>query len=177
MKTELALKRKFNKRILSIILFGALLSFSANLFAQKANFSGNWTFNEGKSQLGEGRFRSPASKLTIVQKDSTLNMERTVKRMDGEESTLNEKFTFDGKVCENTGFMNNVKKSTLAWSADNKTLTISSSSVFERDGNTMEIKSTEVITISDDGKTLTINTTNTSPRGERKQTLVYDKAI
>lgn len=151
-----------------------LLSMSMNVKAQKANFSGNWTFNESKSQMGEGRFRT-TSKMAIAQKDSVLTIERTSKGRDGEESTLSEKYTFNGKVCENTGFMNMVKKSTLVWSADNKILTINSISVFERDGNTMEIKAVEAFSLSDDGKTLTINSTNTSSRGERKQVIVYDK--
>jgi hypothetical protein len=70
---------------------------------------------------------------------------------------------------------NRTKKSTANFSADGKLLTISSSAVFERDGNKMEMKSTEIFKLSDDGNALVIDATSTSPRGERKQTLAYDK--
>lgn len=159
-----------------VFIFSLILFASATVFAQKANLSGTWNFNESKSQLGENRFRMPASKLTIAQDENTLNIERQVKGRDGQDMTMKEKYTLDGKVSENTGFMNSVKKSTVAWSADNKTLTITSTTVMERDGNTTEIKQVENIKISDDGNTLTIDSTSTSPRGERKQTLVYEKA-
>lgn len=170
------MKTKICAKFLSVILFGVFMSGSTVLMAQKTNFSGSWNFNEGKSQMGEGRFRMPAPKLTITQDETTLSMEKNVKGRNGEEMTLKEKYTLDGKVCENAGFMNTVKKSTVVWSADNKSITISSTSVFERDGNSMEIKTTEIYSLSEDGKTLTINTTNTSQRGERKQILTYDKA-
>jgi hypothetical protein len=156
--------------ILSFIIFTG-----ASVLAQKVNLTGTWAFNEGKSQLGESRFRMPASKITITQDDNTLNMEKLAKGRDGEDVTMKEKYTLDGKVSENTGFMNSVKKSTISWSADNKILTVSSTTVMERDGNTTEIKAVENYKISDDGKTLTIDATTTSPRGERKQTLVYEK--
>jgi hypothetical protein len=47
---------------------------------------------------------------------------------------------------------------------------------FERDGEKMEMKMTEAWSISEDGKTLTIQSTVTSSQGEMKQTRVYDKA-
>ena len=176
MSTITTFKSKFGKQVLSVAFLGIFLSFGFNVLAQKADFSGTWNFNEGKSQLGEGRFRAAASKLVLSQSDSVLNLERSGKGMGGNDYQIKEKYTFDGKVSENKGMMNTVKKSTLAWSTDNKTLTINSTSVFERDGNSMEIRMVEAFSISSDGKTLTVNSTSTSQRGERKQTLVYDKA-
>ena len=46
---------------------------------------------------------------------------------------------------------------------------------FERDGEKTEMKSSESWKISADGKTLTIESTTTTPNGEMKQTRVYDK--
>jgi hypothetical protein len=156
--------------ILSILIFTGTTA-----MAQKVNLSGNWDFNESKSQQGEGRFRMAATKLTITQDETFLNIEKQVKGRDGQDMVMKDKYTLDGKVSENTGFMNSVKKSTVTWSADNKTLTITSTTVMERDGNTTEIKQVENYKVSDDGNTLTIDSTSTSPRGERKQTLVYEK--
>lgn len=158
-----------------VLILSFLVFAGTTVFAQKANFAGKWTLNESKSQLGEGRFRMPASKLTVTQDDNTLNMEKLGKGRDGEDVTTKEKYTLDGKVSENAGFMNSVKKSILTWAADNKALTITSTTTMERDGNTMEIKQVENYKISDDGNTLTIDSTSTTPRGERKQTLVYEK--
>jgi hypothetical protein len=176
MKTNKTLGSKLSKRVFSFILLGVLISFGMNSFAQKANFSGKWTFNEGKSQMGEGRFRAPASKMTVTQSEAALSIERTAKNRDGEDVTTTEKYTLDGKVSENPAMMNSVKKSTVAWSADNKTLTISSTTAFERDGNTMEMKAVEAFTLSADGNSLTLVSTSSSQMGERTQTLAYDKA-
>jgi hypothetical protein len=173
MKTKLDISTKVGKRITSVLFSIFILSLGFT-YAQKTSFAGNWTFSESKSQLGEGRFRAPASKLVVTQNETTLSLERTGKNRDGQDVTSTEKYTLDGKECSNSGAMNNVKKSTVTWSSDNKTMTINSSSTFERDGNSMEIKTVEIFTLSADGKSLTINTTSTSQRGERKQTLVYE---
>jgi hypothetical protein len=47
--------------------------------------------------------------------------------------------------------------------------------VFERDGQQMEITTTEIFTLSQDKKNLSIDYTSKSARGERKNTFVYDK--
>lgn len=166
-------QKLFMKKVVTLgFIFLMACSFT---FAQKTNFSGNWKFNEGKSQMGEGRFRMAAAKLIITQDDNTLNIERTGTRQDGETYSMKEKYTLDGKESENTMFGNNVRKSTVTWAADNKSLTINSTSTFERNGEKMERKSSEVYKLSDDGKTLTIESTSTGRNGEVKQTLVYDK--
>jgi len=65
-------------------------------------------------------------------------------------------------------------KSTATWSADGKTLTIVTTSTFERDGQTTEMKSTQVWSLTSP-TALSIVTTMTTPNGERKTTMVYDK--
>jgi len=47
--------------------------------------------------------------------------------------------------------------------------------VFDRDGETMEMKSVEQWKLSDGGKILSIDSSSSTPRGERKATMVYDK--
>ena len=158
------------------ILLNVFLLASAFTYAQKPNYTGDWNFNEGKSQLGDGGMRMTSTKIKITQDANTIVLERTSKRQSGEEMTSKETITLDGKECENTIMANRTRKSTASWSADGKLLTITSTSVFERDGNKMEIKSVEIFKLSDDGTALSIDATSTSPRGERKQTLAYDKA-
>jgi hypothetical protein len=169
------MKTNFKKSV-SLVFLSFFVLLGMTVFAQKANFSGKWTLNEGKSQLGEGQFRMAASKMNVTQDEKTLALDRIMNSPDGQEMTTSEKYTLDGKECQNTGFMEMVKKSTVTFSADNKVMTISSLTVFEREGNKMEIKAVEIFKISEDGKTITIDSTSTSPRGERKTTLVYEKA-
>jgi hypothetical protein len=163
-------------RTLTIVLSLAIvLAFSmVNAGEKKADFSGTWTFNEEKSELGEGGRWMIASKISVTQKDSVMTIERTAQRRGGEEFTTSEKLTLDGKECENT--MNErTRKSTANWSEDGKQLTIASKMVFEREGNQFEIKSVEIWQLTNEGKALSIDYTSQSPRGERKAVYVYDK--
>ena len=52
---------------------------------------------------------------------------------------MSEKYTLDGKESVNPIF-NTTKKSTATWSADKKSLTVSSVMVFEMNGERMRIK-------------------------------------
>ena len=169
------------KTLLTIARFSVLTLILLNFqekyaFAQKPDFSGTWTYNESKSVIPEGRFRGAALKLVNTQDQNNLNIERTSKGRDGAERKTNEKLTLDGKVCENPGFQNNIKKSTATWSPDLKKLNISSVMTFTREGETMEMKSTETWSLSEDMLTLTIEITSSTPGGEIKQTVVYDRA-
>ncbi len=153
------------------------LMIAYNTFAgdEKSNFSGEWALNNEKSDLGEGRFRRAAAKLTIQQEGNNLSIERLSRRQSGEEFVTTEKLTLDGKECENTTFGDRVRKSIANWSEDGKVLTITSTMVFEREGEQMGIKTIEIWKLTEEGNSLSINYTSSSPRGERKQMLVYDK--
>ena len=93
---------------------------------------------------------------------------------DGQEMKMTGKYTLDGKECENSGFMDSKTKSTVKWSADKKSITIASSTIFNMNGDSMEMKGTEIWKLEGD-KTLKIETTNSMPDGEMKTSLVYDK--
>jgi hypothetical protein len=140
----------------------------------KTDFSGTWTLNQEKTNLGEGGGWMLTTKMTVTQEANKLSVERLIKRRSGEESTVTEVYTLDGKECQNNQ-ENRQKTSTVVWSADGKNLTVSSKSVFEREGNKMEMTSVEIWKYSDDGKTLLVDSTSQSPRGERKVVYVYEK--
>jgi hypothetical protein len=159
-----------------------LLSFVENTSAQKPNFSGSWTFNQQKSDLGQqagggggrGFGGGAGGNLTIRHDGNNLVVDRIIMRQ-GEERTNTSKYTLDGKETENTMGNRGSSKSVAKWSADNKSLTISTTSSFEMEGQTRESKNNEIWTLTDGGKTLTINSTRATPQGERKMKLVYDK--
>jgi hypothetical protein len=153
----------------------ALFLFPATTFAagKKADFTGTWTLNESKSTIGEGRFR--LSTMIVAKQDGiNLELERTRTGRDGQPVTQTEKLTLDGKEILSEG-ENRTTKTTAAWSEDGKSLIISSTMTFTREGQTTEVKSQETWNLSDDGKTLTIQYHSSSPRGERNDVLVYDK--
>ena len=79
-----------------------LISFTTLAENEKLNFSGEWSLNEEKSELGEGRRWMVSSKLTISQENNIMTIERLLTRRSGDEFKINEKYTLDGKECENT---------------------------------------------------------------------------
>jgi hypothetical protein len=161
-------------QLFTLFIFGIFLLSSAAALAQKADFSGSWALNEGKSNLGESQYRG-SLKITATQDANSLSLVRLSKGRDDEDRTTNEKYALDGSESQNTGFMNSVRKSKASWSADGKTLTINSTMAFERDGEKTEMKFSETWVLSADGKTLTIESSLTTPNGDMKQTRVYDK--
>jgi len=112
--------------------------------------------------------------LVVKQEGNTLSTDRTMAGPDGEMKMTNN-YTLDGKVSENTGMMDMKTKSTVAWSEDKTSITISSTMVFDMNGESREMKSAETWKLSDGGKTLTIESTRTRPDGDMKTTAVYDK--
>ena len=168
--------QKIMKKMRLLMVLGVSVMFFVQVSAQNAviNFSGNWALNETKSNFGDAQFRMAASILTVKQEGNNLSTERTMNTPDGQEMKMTGKYTMDGKECENPGFMDSKTKSTVKWSADGKSITIASSTLFNMNGDNMEMKSTEIWTLDGD-KTLKIETSNTMPDGEMKTSFVYDK--
>lgn len=163
-------------RSMRYVLLGALLCLSVAFAAdKKPNFSGTWNINNEKSVVGEGGHRWNASKLTVAQQGNKLSVERLIQRQDGE-STVKDTFTLDGKECDNSSD-NRRKISHVNWLKDTSGITFTTKSTFERDGNTMETNTVEIWKLTDKASVLSIDNTSTSPRGERKATYVYDKAL
>ena len=152
------------------------VSHAAPLIAANADFKGDWNYNEQKSKLAEGRFRMNAQKIKVTPEGESLAIERTSASPNGDNFVTTEKLTFDGKTAESTVFGTSKKKSTASWSSDGQTMTINSTMVFERDGNSTEIKTVEIWKLTEGGKALSIESTTTSPRGTTTNTFVYDKA-
>jgi hypothetical protein len=162
--------------LLTLVIASFFILSSTVTFAQKANFAGSWNYIAEKSTVPEGGFRLVASKITATQDELTLNTEKVSKGRDGEDRITKDIITLDGKECENVVFGDVKRKSIATWSADGKSLTISSVMIFDRNGDKMEIKSSEVWKLSDDKSKLTLESSATTPNGEMKATLVYEKA-
>jgi hypothetical protein len=151
-----------------------LLLATTGLFAQ-ANFAGTWALNESKSNFGNSQFRMAATTYVITQDAKILSVEGTQPGFDGNEMKTSSKYNLDGSVSQNAGFMNSTSKSTIVWSADKTSLTISTTMNFDMNGESREFKSTSVWKLSDGGKVLLIESTRPGPDGETKTTAAYDK--
>lgn len=175
--------------VLPLLIVAALLLHTA-VMAQgsKTNFTGNWTYNAGKSNTGQpqgqasGQDQRPGGQgrggfgggdFTAKQEGNLLTVERTMNASDGSVRTMSSKYTLDGKESVNSSRMGE-SKSFATWSADGKKLTIETMRTMTRDGESRTMKTTEVWSLTD-SKTLQIETTMPSPNGERKTTSVYDK--
>ncbi|MEP6728660.1 MAG: hypothetical protein ABJC98_22745 [Bacteroidota bacterium] len=158
----------------ALLIFAVVMLSSFALSAQHASFSGDWKLDEAKSELGEFGGRVARS-IKAEQKEDAITTTRVSPGFNGGDPvTTTFKVTFDGKVAASEGFGGSKRKSTAKWSEDGKTLTVNSTTVFERDGQSFEIKSTENWTITKDGL-LSIITNSTSPRGESTTKAIYIK--
>lgn len=167
------MKMTFLKRILILLIAPAFLSAFA-IQANRVNFSGDWKLNEGKSDLGQfARFATRLIKAD--QKDDAITIAKTAPSFNGEDVTITETLSYDGKETETTVFGSSKRKSTAKWSDDGKTFTISYTLLFDFNGQITEIKGTETWTLSDDGKVLTLQINSSSPQGEFSSKAVYDK--
>jgi hypothetical protein len=162
------------KNALVLTLAVALVA-PAVVDAQKADFSGSWTFDEAKSDParapggggpGGGRMGGGTpSKLVIKQTGAELTVERTlpngsetaVYKLDGSEST-NKTGTGQSKVK-------------AVWEGANLVLT--GKQAVSTPAGEFEIDTKDVYTVT--GNVLTVTTTRTTPRGDITRKLVFNK--
>lgn len=175
-------KRDSNYTIVAAIFSAALLLMPYGLHGQgsKANFTGSWAYNAEKSDAGQGQQPGAPGRggfgggdFTAKQEGNLLTVERVRNAPDGTSSTITSKYTLDGKESVNTSRMGD-SKSVATWSADGKQLTIKTARTINMGGETRTVNSTEVWSLSDP-KTLSIESTMSSPQGERKTKSVYNK--
>jgi hypothetical protein len=111
--------------------------------------------------------------FVATQDANLLTVDRTRPDQNGAQQTITSKYTLDGKECVNTSGMGEAK-SVATWAADGKSLTIVTNRTFDRNGQSMTMKTTEVWTLTSPSA-LTIVSTRTSQNGDRTSTMVYDK--
>ena len=145
----------------------ALAFLSASAFGQKVNFSGDWTLNEDKSELGYEFSLAPKA-LTLVHTKKTFD-QTALSEWDGMEYEAKTHFTLDGEVCENPGFEDSVTKSTAVFDKKAKTLKIVTDGEVQGMGYTL----TQVYSMKDDN--LVIEMEAASDMGEMFETYVFDK--
>ena len=145
----------------------ALALVSALSFGQRANFSGDWKLNEGKSLLGD-QFSLAPKTLNVVHKKKTFDL-TSMSEFNGESVEGKQHLTLDGEECENVGMMESVTKSTALYDKKAKTLTVVTK------GSVQGYDYTLTQTFSMKEGNLVVESEATSDMGEMAETYVFDK--
>lgn len=168
----------------------------------KPNFSGKWKLDASQSQMGGGMGMGgggrpggggppgggppgggpPAGgapgggmgnqEVTITHDATTL---RIVQQVAGESRTMT--YTIGGSASKNPmgmGRMQAEMTTTTVWAGN--TLVTEGKATMSGPNGDMEISSREVRSLSADGKTMTVETTTITARGENTRKMVYTKA-
>lgn len=151
------------------------------------NFGGTWSLDKAKSQGLDPRMANAESVTCVItQDDKTLSIEWKITGGQapaggpgggggmGRGPAGPQTYSLDGKetTSEAMGGTNTTK---ATWSADGKTLELSSVRAGNFNGNEFKFTSVDKLSLSDDGKTLTVNRHRESQRGTQDSTLVFTK--
>jgi len=110
----------------------------------------------------------PAAELFITQLSTRMTIEQKV----GDQARTSS-YGLDGSESRNQGMMGRDFVTTTSWSDD--TLVTKGKNSFSTPMGEMTIETTEVRTLSEDGKRMTVALTTVTPRGTLSRKLVYDK--
>jgi hypothetical protein len=165
---------------------------AAGAAAPAASFAGTWSLDKAKSQgLSQGMMSAESVTWTITQDDKQISIDsKLVAGQPAAGATPPpagpgggrggggpmgpRTFTLDGKevTAEAQGGSNTTK---ATWSSDGKTLELSSVRTGSRDGQEFKFTTVEKLTLSADGKALTVARHSESPRGPQDSTMVFNK--
>jgi hypothetical protein len=137
------------------ILFAAAMCLSATVFAQKNSFSGNWQINTQKTDFGKAPEWILPEKFTINQANNQITIIRLLHDPQLQAHVDTALLSYDNKVYENRSYSNKKQSYSLKWDADQKGFSITLHSLTDDNHPFSDI--TEKCSLSDDGKTLTIN--------------------
>lgn len=184
---------------LSLALFAISLMAAAALAQGKANYSGTWTLDKEKSTLG-GPMRIDGMTLTVAHTDKEIKVETATKRLPpndvpagapgggpgrgmgprggmgmGDGTTV---YALDGKEtkAEVDGPMGKMPIFYKGSAAADGSLELSSKRSFNGPQGEITVTTKESWKLSADGKTLTVDRVNSSPRGDQTSKLVFTKS-
>lgn len=154
----------------------------------KANFAGTWNLDKAKSQgLSQGMMNAESVVWTITQDDKQITIDSKVTGGQqgggagggggqGRGGPMGPRsFTLDGKEVSTPGGgqMGGTNVTKATWSGS--TLELSSVRTGNFNGNDFKSTTTEKLSLSGDGKVLTVNRHSESPRGPQDSTMVFNK--
>lgn len=155
------------------LLLTAVCFLTSTLFTQSPiNFSGKWIFNQSKSKAAEGTsFSGSEVILEISQNQDSVKITKIIKTPGG----VNIDTTFDAFVLDSkekvTKEASLVTKRTGKWSVDKKKIILSKTVSLGSNVYTTE----DTYTLSDNGKVLTIKSSEIMNSKKGNILLVYNK--
>lgn len=140
-----------------------------------ADFSGDWIFNEEKSELGDAGTSMVPYRIKANQDGDILFVKKYNIVEWADDRITNEQIDLEGGEMRSQ-FWNSPRVSKTSWDETTGVLRISSTVSFSRGGTTTEMKSSEEWERAKDGKILTIHQESTGFRGNPISTkLIYEK--
>jgi hypothetical protein len=159
------------RRTLPFLALAAIIPAAGATAQDPPDFSGSWKINLIKSDAppGRGGQQMDLSKLmlTITQTAEALTIVQTGA---GPDRTLT--YYLDGRESTNAAQRGEMK-STSRWDADK--LVTDGSATMETPNGPRTITTSEVRSLSKDGKTMTVSTTTESPMGTRTRKTVFER--
>src|SRR6185369_4643802 len=174
------------------------LVFALAVHAAAPNFAGTWTLDKSKSQgLSQRIQNAEGVSWVITQTDKEITVEEKIQGGGGPGGAPGaggppgggggggrggmmgppgpRSYNLDGsETTGDTGRGKFARKATL--SSDGKTLELVSKTMFTgQDGNEITITNSDKLSLSADGKVLTVTRHSESPRGPQDSTLVFNK--
>ena len=153
------------KRI-SVLTFLIVVAITTLAFAQaKPDFSGTWVLDVNKSDFGMKNTAAKAKMKKVV-----LIIKQTATKLSIERSTDDVAlYNLNGSESVNSLPSGGQSKTTMNWTGD----TLVAKTISNASGT--NIRSTEVRSLSANGKEMVLKVSLQMPSGERKQALVYTK--
>lgn len=153
-----------------LVMLFILTSF--NVFAQKADFSGEWKLNKEKSVLADGQLF--LSKITIQLKSDSLLTTRVYENPNGEEYPFDENLSLDGKECK-IDIYNMPRASKATRSDADGSIMIASTTTFNGGNGQEDMTAKETWKLENEGQVLTLEFTNKMSENESTGKYFYNK--
>ena len=153
------------------VFFMALLALAIAHFSFASgtpDFSGTWVLDNEKSDMGmpAGAGKLPMQTVTLVIKQTAATLSIDRKTANQVETAV---LKLDGTESLNKAPNGKDVKSNSVWSGS--TLVTKSTMLIDE----TQVQMSDIRSLSADGKVMTVQITRQTPRGEIKQTLIYNK--
>jgi hypothetical protein len=141
------------------------------IFAQKADFSGEWKLNKEKTVLADNQLF--LSGITIQLKSDSLLTTRVYENGNGEEYPFEENLSLDNKDCKIVIF--DMPRTSKAAQASDGSITIESATTFNGNNGSEDMTAKETWKIEDGGKMISLEFSNKMSGNEVTGKYYYDK--
>jgi mannan endo-1,4-beta-mannosidase len=139
-----------------------------------ADFTGSWVLDEDKSDLGQMGAGSAPARLDVAQSPNAISIKTTRVVEYAEDQTSEETFTLDGAESKSE-FMNSPRLTKARLTPAGDAAVFDSVIAFTWGAPGSKMMMTDTWKLLEGGKELSIERSVSSPRGNQKLTMVFDK--